>query len=204
VLSIAMAALLGYVLGSFATGAIVSRRFGTDIRRRGSGSTGGTNIARIHGWKAGLAVILADAFKGYLAVRLIAGFGPDPAGIGNEGLQLVAGLAAIVGHIWPVFAGFRGGKGVAASAGVLLAVAPAAFLIGMGVFALMLAATRVVSLSSMVAELSVPLALAALRWARVGPVSAMLLGYATVVAVLILFAHRDNLARLRAGTEPTI
>lgn len=203
-LSVAIAALLGYLLGSIATGAIVSRRFGTDVRQRGSGSTGGTNIARIHGWKAGLAVIVADAFKGYLAVRLMAGFGPDPTGVGNDGLQLVAGLATIAGHIWPAFSGFRGGKGVATSAGVLLALAPEAFLIGIGVFALTLTATRIVSLSSMAAELSVPLGLAVLRWTRWGSVSGMLLGYAAVAAGLILFAHRDNLARLRAGTEPTI
>jgi glycerol-3-phosphate acyltransferase PlsY len=204
VLSIAIAALLGYALGSIATGAMVSRRLGTDPRRSGSGSTGGTNVARIHGWKAGVVVIIADAAKGWVAVWLVSWLGPDPAGIGNDGLRVTAGLAAIVGHIWPVFARFRGGKGVATSAGVLLALAPAACLIGIGVFALSLAATRIVSLSSMVAELTVPLALAALRWTNPSSVSAMLIGYAAVAAALILFAHRDNLARLRAGTEPTL
>jgi len=204
VLSIAIAALLGYALGSIATGAIVSRRAGTDIRRHGSGSTGGTNITRVLGWQTGLAVIVADATKGYLAVWLVSNFGPDPAGIGNEGLQLTAGLAAIIGHIWPVFARFRGGKGVATSAGVLLALAPPVLIAGIAVFAIVLATTRIVSLASTTAELSIPIALSALRWTDMRPVSGMLFVYAIAAAALILFAHRDNIARLRAGTEPKL
>jgi glycerol-3-phosphate acyltransferase PlsY len=204
VLSTAIAALLGYLLGSIATGAIISRRAGTDIRRHGSGSTGGTNITRVLGWKAGLAVIAADAAKGYLAIWLVAVIGPDPAGIGNEGLRLIAGLAAIVGHIWPVFARFRGGKGVATSAGVLLALAPAAVVAGVAVFAIVMAATRIVSLASLTAELSVPLVLSALRWTEMRSVSVMLFVYSIVAAALISFAHRDNIARLRAGTEPKL
>jgi len=204
VLSIATAALVGYTLGSISTGAVISRWLGTDIRRRGSGSTGGTNIARIHGWGAGVLVIVVDAAKGYLAVWLISWLGAEPARIGNEGLQLAAGLAAIVGHIWPVFARFRGGKGVATSAGALLALAPGAFAIGIAAFVLTLGATRIVSLSSMVAELSVPLALAAIRWAGVSPVSGKLLGYTVTAAALIVFAHRGNLERLRGGTEPRL
>ena len=203
-LSIAIAALFGYALGSIATGAIVSRRAGTDIRQHGSGSTGGTNITRTLGWQAGLAVIAADAAKGYLAVLLVSVIGPDPAGIGNEGLQLVAGLAAIVGHIWPAFAQFRGGKGVATSAGVLLALAPAAFIAGIAVFAIVLTTKRTVSLASLMAELSIPIALSALRWTEMRSVSVGLFIYAIVAAALIAFAHRENIARLRAGTEPQL
>jgi glycerol-3-phosphate acyltransferase PlsY len=202
--SIAIAALLGYALGSITTGALVARRVGTDIRRYGSGSTGGTNVSRVLGWPTGLAVIVADATKGYLAVWLISRFGPDPAGTGNEGLQLVTGCAAIAGHIWPVFARFRGGKGVATSAGVLLALVPAAFIAGIAVFTIVLATKRIVSLASLTAELSVPLTLAVLHWTNLRPVSGILLGYTIVAAALILFAHRDNIARLRAGTEPTL
>ena len=203
-LSIAIAALFGYALGSIATGAIISRRAGTDIRQQGSGSTGGTNITRALGWQAGLAVIAADAAKGYVAVWLVSVIGPDPAGIGNEGLQLIAGLAAVVGHIWPVFAQFRGGKGVATSAGVLLALVPAALVAGIAVFAIVLATQRTVSLASLIAELSVPLALSALRWTEMRPVSVGLFIYSIVAAALIAFAHRQNIARLRAGTEPQL
>lgn len=203
-LSIAISALFGYALGSIATGVMISRRAGTDIRQHGSGSSGGTNITRALGLQAGLAVIAADAAKGYLAVLLVSVIGPDPAGIGNEGLQLVAGLAAIVGHIWPAFAQFRGGKGVATSAGVLLALAPAALVAGIVVFAIVLAAKRTVSLASLIAELSVPLALSALRWTEMRPVSVGLFIYSIVAAALIAFAHRDNIARLHSGTEPTL
>ena len=203
-LSIAIAALFGYALGSISTGAIISRRAGADIRQQGSGSTGGTNITRALGWQAGLAVIAADAAKGYVAIWLVSVIGPDPAGIGNEGLQLVAGLAAIVGHIWPVFAQCRGGKGVATSAGVLLALAPVALVAGIAVFAIVLAAKRTVSLASLIAEISVPLALSALRWTEMRPVSVGLFIYSIVAAALIAFAHRENIARLRAGTEPRL
>jgi glycerol-3-phosphate acyltransferase PlsY len=202
VLSIAIAALFGYALGSIATGVMISRRAGTDIRQHGSGSTGGTNITRTLGLQAGLVVIAADAAKGYLAVLLVSVIGPDPAGIGNEGLQLVAGLAAITGHIWPAFAQFRGGKGVATSAGVLLALAPAALVAAIAIFAIVLATKRVVSLASMIALLSVPLVLSALRWTETRPVSVGLFIYSIVAAALIAFAHRENIARLRAGTEP--
>ena len=201
-LSIAIAALFGYALGSIATGVMISRRAGTDIRQHGSGSTGGTNITRTLGLQAGLVVIAADAAKGYLAVLLVSVIGPDPAGIGNEGLQLVAGLAAIIGHIWPAFAQFRGGKGVATSAGVLLALAPAALVAAIAIFAIVLATKRVVSLASMIALLSVPLVLSALRWTETRPVSVGLFIYSIVAAALIAFAHRENIARLRAGTEP--
>jgi glycerol-3-phosphate acyltransferase PlsY len=204
VLSIAVTALFGYVLGSIATGAIVSRRAGTDLRRRGSGSTGGTNVARVLGWRTGLAVIVVDAAKGFTAAAFVSWVAPDPAGIGHETLGLVAGLAAVVGHIWPVFNRFHGGKGVATSAGVLLALAPVAFVSGIAVFAIVLAATRIVSLASLAAELSIPVILAILRWTGSRPVSWNLLAYSVATAVLILFAHRGNVARWIAGTEPTL
>ena len=183
-------------MGSVPIGlAIAKARSGTDIRTYGSGGTGGTNVARLLGWPAGLAVVALDAAKGFLAVRLVALIGlaaPD-----DPTLPLVAGLFAVVGQVWPVFVGFHGGKGVATTAGVLLAIQPVAVVAGVVVFAVVLAVWRFVSLASLAAVAAVPLILLAMgRGASVV--------YALCSAVLIGWAHRGNLTRLRAGAEPKV
>lgn len=202
-LSFAGAAILGYAVGSIPTGVLVSRlRAGTDIRKHGSGSPGATNVSRLLGWQAGLAVAALDAAKGFLAVRFaaIAGLGaPD-----DPTLPLVAGFFAALGHVWPAFAGFRGGKAVATSSGALLAVAPAALLAAASVFAVVLAARRIVSLASLAAAIALPPVLLAVRWTGAWSVSAALIVYAFLTAALVLFTHRSNVGRLRAGTEPTL
>jgi len=203
VLSFAGAAILGYVVGSIPTGVLVSRlSTGADVREHGSGSPGATNVSRLLGWRAGLAVAALDAAKGFLAVRSVGiaalGAPDDPT------LPLVAGFFAALGHVWPAFAGFRGGKAVATSAGALLAADPAALLATAIVFAVVLAARRIVSLASLAAAIALPPMLLGLRWAGFSHVSGALVVYAFLTAALVLFAHRSNVARLRAGTEPTL
>jgi len=197
--------VFAYLLGSIPTGVIAARLLrGIDIRRYGSASSGGTNALRVLGWRAGLPVILVDLAKGYVAVwsstRLLA----DAGSFAPESVAVLAGLVSVIGHIFPVFAGFRGGKGVAPSAGVLLAVQPLAFAFCVVSFAVLLAASRIVSVASIGTSLLLSSTLASLRWIADLPVSAPLLRLGLALAVLIPLAHRDNIARLLSGREPTI
>ena len=202
-LGFAVAAILGYALGSIPTGVVVSRlRAGTDVRDHGSGAMGATNVSRLFGWKAGLIVAALDAAKGFLAVEsmTIAGLAPREDGT----LPFVAGFLAAVGHAWPVFAGFRGGKAVATSAGALLALEPAALLVSTMVFVVVLAARRIVSLASLAGAITLPAFVLGLRLSGARTASWALVAYALLTAALIVFTHRSNVARLRSGTEPTL
>jgi len=199
-LSLGALVLLSYLAGSFPTSIVIGRLFfGLDIRSKGSGNAGGTNSFRVLGWKAGLAVVVVDVGKGALSALLISRLGL-PTGLPPLALGLIAGAAAVAGHVWTVFAGFRGGKGVATAAGALFGIAPAASGLAALVFALVLLSTGIVSLSSMSAALSFPLALLALRAAG-QEVSPWLLGFASLVAPLIVFTHRSNIRRLIEGRE---
>jgi glycerol-3-phosphate acyltransferase PlsY len=197
--------VFAYLLGSIPTGVIAGRLLrGIDIRGYGSASSGGTNALRVLGWKPGLLVILVDLAKGYAAVwwstRLLA----DAGSLAPESVAVLAGLVSVIGHIFPVFAGFRGGKGVAPSAGVLLAVQPPAFAFCVVSFAVLLAVSRIVSVASIGASVLLSSTLAIMRWIVDLPVSAALLRLGLALAVLIPLAHRDNIARLLSGLEPTI
>lgn len=198
-----VAAVMGYGLGSIPSGVVVSRLLaGTDVREHGSGATGATNISRLLGWKAGLAVAVLDAAKGLLAVWSVTLAGlarPE-----DTTLPFVAGFLAAVGHAWPVFAGFRGGKAVATSAGALLALDPTALVAPTIAFAVVLATRRIVSLASLAAAITLPAFVLGLRLTGARSGSWALVVYALLTAALVLFTHRDNVARLRAGTEPTL
>jgi acyl phosphate:glycerol-3-phosphate acyltransferase len=184
--------VLAYIFGSIPTGVLVSRRRGVDPRDIGSGNIGATNVARAAGSTAGLITLAGDAGKGLVPV-LIA----SSAGVSHSGLTLV-GLASFLGHLYSCFLGFDGGKGVATALGVFLGLAPFGTAVLIGVFVLVLAATRYVSLASMLAAaISAPVLLA--------------LGYpgetvavALVIGALVTFRHRDNIRRLRFRTEPRI
>lgn len=190
--------LIGYLLGSLPTSLWLGKLYGgIDVRRHGSGNAGATNVIRLLGWKPGLFVLVVDILKGYLAVMIAAVLG------GDERALLIAGGSAVAGHIWSVFAGFRGGKGVATAAGVLLAVHPLAWILCIAVFAIVVCATRLVSVASMTATASFPLGLLLLDWLRNRPYSASMMAFALVVAALVIFAHRSNIANLIAGREPT-
>ncbi len=164
-----------------------------DLRQVGSGNLGATNAIRELGWGWGVAVLILDAAKGYLAVYLALALAAGGA------WPVLAGLAAIVGHSYTPYLRFKGGKGVATSAGVILCLAPAAFGIALAIFLLVTLFTRYVSVGSIAAATSMPLLVV---WRKPGDTA--LLGFAVLVAALIWFRHRSNLSRLMRGEEPPI
>jgi len=198
-----------YLIGSFPTGLVVGRLFfKKDPREAGSGATGATNIFRQFGPAAGIAVSLVDLGKGALAVWVCSALGAGPAsGAGSAAdslerlllLKIAAALLAVLGHVYPVFAGFRGGKGVATGAGALLVIAPAAALFSALGFALALGLSGIVSASSMTAALILPLAVAAGAAGR--PPSPWLFLFSLLLAVFVLFTHRANIGRILKGEE---
>ncbi|MCX7032543.1 MAG: glycerol-3-phosphate 1-O-acyltransferase PlsY [Arenimonas sp.] len=186
----ALLIIAAYLLGSLSGSLLLGRLRGVDIRTLGSGNAGGTNALRTQGWKFALGTVLVDVGKGVLAVWLAQRFGT-----GEAWLPYAAGLAAVLGHVWPVFHGFRGGKGAGTLVGALLMLWPMAVVVLVGSWLLVLTATGYVGLSTVLAAATlVPLALAT----GAEPVR---LAFAIVLALFILFTHRANLARLRAGTE---
>ncbi|MDR3051699.1 MAG: glycerol-3-phosphate 1-O-acyltransferase PlsY [Oscillospiraceae bacterium] len=180
----------GYVLGNFSTGVVVSRlQAGLDIREHGSGNAGATNMLRVLGSRPALLTLLGDIAKGLLAV----GVGTLLGGVRGG---LAGGCAAVIGHDWPVFFGFRGGKGVATSFAVVIILFPWQGLFALVVFAAILLKTRLVSLASILSALCYAVLLCATHWADFTVCSLSLLLF-----VLVAFQHRSNIARLRAGTE---
>ena len=186
----ALLIVTAYLLGSLSGSLLLGRLRGVDIRQQGSGNAGGTNALRTQGWKFALGTVLVDVGKGALAVWLARRYGGDAAW-----LPWAAGAAAVLGHVWPVFHGFRGGKGAGTLVGALLVLWPVAVAVLVGAWLLMLTASGYVGLSTIVAAASlVPFALLA----DAGPLP---LGFTAALALFILFTHRSNIARLRAGTE---
>ena len=188
---------LAYLIGSIPFGyLIVKLTSGGDVRQTGSGGTGATNVSRRAGKAAGVLTLVLDAVKGAVAVLLAMWL--------SEGwVVALAAIAVIVGHIFPVWLGFRGGKGVATAVGVFLIVAPFALLCAGIVFAAVVLLTRYVSLASLSAAASIPVFLW-LQKLLIQPRAEIKtpLTAAVVTALLIIFAHRGNIARLIKGTEP--
>lgn len=200
-MSYLLTALAAYLIGSIPTGYLMARAKGVDIRNVGSGNIGATNVFRILGKGPGIVVLLIDAMKGYLPARFLpALFLPNMAGQDSryQYLAIVAGFFAIMGHNYTCWLRFKGGKGVATSAGVLIAWVPMAFLIALGSWLVVLGVSRFVSLASIVAAVVLPLAV----WGTGEP--RLMIGIATVISALAIYKHRANIQRLRAGTENRI
>jgi len=194
--------VFSYILGSIPTSIIVARRLrGIDIREYGSGNAGGTNTVRILGWMPGMVVMTVDVLKGALAVLWIAplAFGALP--VAPETFRIAAAAAAVTGHIWTVFAGFRGGKGVGTGAGALAVLSPGAFAVAALVFLAVFALTRTVFLGSLAAALSLPIVLTVFRNVFRWSVSDALYIFGFCAAGLIFYTHRTNIARYRARTK---
>jgi glycerol-3-phosphate acyltransferase PlsY len=190
---LALPILIGYAVGSLPIGYLVSQRArGVDLRRAGSGNVGAANVYRTSGLPMAFAVMIADVAKGAAAVLLA---GPSTALGAGSAAGVAAGVAAVVGHVYPVWLGFRGGKGVATASGVFGVLSPVPTAIAAAAFTLTVARTRFVSLGSIVATTLLPL----IEWLTPG-LRAVDIG-ATIVAALILFRHRGNMARLRSRTE---
>ena len=184
-----LAILLGYLAGSVPFAFLLARRAGIDVRVAGSTNVGAANVLRTTGLGRGIAVMALDVAKGAAAVALA------QLTTGGAALAAATGAAAIVGHVYPVWLRFHGGKGVAVAAGAFVVLAPLATAIAAAVFILIVWATRYVSLGSIAASVALPSA----AWLSGDP--ALVVGTASGAAALILFRHRGNLRRLRAGTE---
>ncbi len=203
--------ILSYLVGSIPTSIIVTKLAkGVDIRNYGSGNAGGTNVMRVLGWKHGLVVIILDAFKGVLAVVLVARLHYGSIPFENATpfddftlIQIIAGVSAVIGHIWTVFAGFRGGKGIATALGMLLMIVTVDMLVAIGVFIIVVTVSRYVSLGSIIGAIAVPLTLII----RENLFHVDIMGYNTLlpfviaVSLLIVYTHRKNVIRLVNGEE---
>ena len=199
IVKILLTLLLSYLVGSIATAVWVGKIFhGVDVREHGSGNAGATNVIRVLGWKTGIPVLLIDVLKGWVAAMLPVFI--NLAGGGTALLtnfQILAGLAAILGHIFPVFAGFRGGKGVATIFGVLMAIHPLLTLSCLGVFLVVLLISGYVSLSSMSAGVAFPIFL----FFFFDTPSLFFKVFSIIVAIALIFTHRKNISRLLKGEE---
>lgn len=200
-MEIAFLIVIAYLIGSIPTAVWVSSRiYGIDIRDHGSGNAGATNTFRILGKKAGSAVMLGDMLKGFLAVKLslLSNFSWDSEAITN--LQVGLGLAAVVGHIFPIWADFRGGKGIATLFGMILSIQPLVAVSLVGVFVVMLFLTRYVSLSSISASIAFPVLIVFIF--REPEISYKVFAIAT--ACLVVLTHHKNISRLLAGNESKV
>ncbi|MBU8878582.1 glycerol-3-phosphate 1-O-acyltransferase PlsY [Bacillus sp. FJAT-29790] len=183
--------VLAYLLGSIPSGLIVGKVFyGVDIRQHGSGNLGATNTFRTLGFKAGMIVTIADILKGTLATLL-------PLCFGSEMHPLAAGIFAVVGHMYPIFAGFKGGKAVATSGGILLGAAPLMFIIMLAIFFIFLYITKYVSLASMLA------AVAAVIYGFIDGDPPLII-VTSLLALFVIYRHQANIKRIINKTEPKI
>jgi glycerol-3-phosphate acyltransferase PlsY len=200
--ALCVSSLAGYVLGSIPAGYLAGRLAGVDIRAHGSGNIGATNVLRVLGKKYGYTVFLFDFMKGFGAV-LLAEFIRRQCN-SNGALEVCGisgGVAAVAGHSYPVWLGFKGGKGVATSLGVLTSLIPIAALIMIAVWGFTFLMTRYVSVASVSAAAALPVATAWLLY-RGTLASTALLYFAIGIAVFVIWRHRSNIIRLWQGTEP--
>lgn len=200
------ALLAAYLLGSIPTALWVGRWFFnlSDIREHGSGNAGATNTFRVLGKRPGSAVLLIDALKGFVAAYFLPNWLLGLGAIAPENLfywRLTCGVLAVVGHVYPVLAQFRGGKGVATILGMMLAIAPATVGVAILVFLAVLGTTRYVSLGSMTAGVAFAL-LQLTPWFR--PANPWQIWFGFALAAMLLYTHRANIGRLRAGTESRV
>ena len=210
-LLLAIIVILSYLVGSIPNSIIISKMVrGIDIREHGSGNAGGTNVMRVLGWNYGFLVLFLDALKGAIAVVLIARLFYGPLPFENVSpfddftlVQIIAGISAVIGHVWTVFAGFKGGKGIATALGMLVMLVTVEMIIAVGIFALVVIISRYVSLGSIIAAISVPSTL----FIRENLFHVDIPGYSTLfpfiiaVSALVVFTHRKNLVRLIKGNE---
>jgi glycerol-3-phosphate acyltransferase PlsY len=198
-----LVAVLSYLLGSIPTGFLVAKARGIDIRSVGSGNIGATNVFRVLGKPAGIFVMLADALKGAVAVLIaVRVIGPWFSGMhgnqANEWYGVCAGVAAVLGHNFTCWLSFKGGKGIATSAGVLLALVPWSLVIILAVWIVLLVLTRLVSLASVCASATLPFA----AWMTGESLTMILITGG--LAVLAIYKHRTNIKRLLNRTEPRL
>lgn len=197
-MAILITLVLAYLLGSIPTGYLVARAMNVDITKVGSGNIGATNAFRVLGKAAGTAVLLVDAAKGAGAVLLVPWLAERLSGTGSVWLPALGALGSVLGHNYTCWLRFKGGKGIATSAGAMAALLPAAFGITLATWIVVFVLSRYVSLASIIAAVALPIAAgftapAATRWP--------LVGLTTALAILAIWRHRPNIRRLMDGTE---
>jgi len=197
--SVIIGVIIAYLIGSIATSVWIGRAFfDVDIRTLGSGNAGATNTIRVLGTKQGLVVLILDVFKGWFAVFLGRLFAPDfYDAVQIINLELVLALAAVLGHIFPIYIGFKGGKGVATLVGVIIALYPSAFVVLLCVFIIVLLSSGYVSLSSITTAIVFPFICIFLF--KVNYPSLII--FSVLIAIFIPFTHKKNIIRLLNGTE---
>lgn len=190
-----IALILAYLIGSVPSAVWIGKSlYGVDVREFGSGNAGATNTFRVLGKRAGLIVLTLDILKGLCAVLMARFISQAPPGTSQfVDLQIVLGVAAVIGHIFPVFAGFRGGKGIATLFGVILAAHPLACLISLGVFLVIFLAFKYVSLASISAAIAFPVSVITIFGDRVVPSMVI---FSIMVAILVMITHQKNIERL--------
>ncbi len=213
-LNLLLVLVLSYLVGSIPTSIIVTKLVkGVDIRDYGSGNAGGTNTIRVLGWKYGLGVIFFDAFKGAFAVIVIARLFYGSFPVANHTpfddftlVQILAGISAVLGHIWTIFAGFKGGKGIATALGFMLVLVTTDMLLALVVFGIVVYSTRYVSLGSISAALSLPIII----FIRENVFGVNIPGYHTIlpfviiIASLLIYKHKHNIVRIIHGEESKV
>jgi len=194
--------VFSYLLGSIPFGIIVSRLWrGIDIREHGSKNPGATNVYRVIGPVPALIVLVLDIGKGLVATLLLSRISMGQPFLNPVSLMILAGIAVILGHVFPVFVGFKGGKGVATGLGVLISLAPVETVIALLLFLIIVGITRYVSLGSLSSATFILLALAFEKYYLHKPISPVLLIMVLVIAIFIFYTHRSNIKRLLNGTE---
>ena len=200
-----------YLIGSIPSAVIISKTFfGFDIREKGSGNMGSTNAMRVLGWKWGLLVQIMDILKGILAVNVVYLLFDGKMAFSNATpfeditvMKMVAGVFAVIGHIWSVFVGFKGGKGINTGGGFLLAIAPTEVAIAFGLFVLVVMLSGYISLGSIIAAITIPTAM----FLRHNIFSVDIPGYHIIIyftiaiSLIVLYAHRSNIGRILHGNE---
>ncbi len=213
-LNLIFVVLLSYMVGSIPTSIILSKLVrGIDIRNYGSGNAGGSNVFRVLGWKWGILTILLDALKGAVSVIVVARLYLDNIPFHNITpfddftlVQIICGVTAVMGHVWTVFAGFRGGKGIATGLGVLIMIVTIDMALALGIFFIIVAVFRYISLGSIAAAFSVPLIMVI----RENMFGVNIQGYHTILpfsillALFVIYTHRKNIERILKGSESKI
>ena len=193
--------LVAYVLGSIPTAVWVGKWFyKKDIRQEGSGNAGFSNALRVFGPKAGVPVLIVDVGKGFAAVYLARYLQLDPDTFAGQLIPVVFGLLAFLGHLLPILAGFKGGKGVATGLGIILALFPMGAVYVLGAYLFVILVFRMMSLGSMVASICLPISLFIVQ----GTENLVLLIFTVFIAAIIIFTHRGNISRILDGTENKI
>jgi len=199
----ATVALASYLLGSIPAGYLAGRIAGIDIRHAGSGNIGATNVTRVLGKRYGYPVFIVDFLKGLMAVSvsILIEKRAQPLSVPTELIGIIAAISCVIGHSFPVWLSFNGGKGVATSMGALFGLMPFVALIGVAVWVITFEMTRYVSVASMTAALAVPISILILMPLKQTGGTALLY-FSICLAALVIFRHRSNLSRLVRGTEP--